>query len=129
MMTTTDPEVRIRYLTLSLFAQSVIDALIAFVEQGNQENLDACLSEAVESLRHATGAGPGSALRGGVRAFGDYEHVRTLEEVRPQYDLTEVIKTLEGIRQGRGNRSKQKRDADKAIAFFGALQNQALRPR
>ena len=63
-----DPEARIRYLSLALLAQKLIDALIDLVERDQEQGLDANLNEALESLialtrprprRHPTTQSPG----------------------------------------------------------------------
>jgi hypothetical protein len=55
MMRNGNPQDRVPYLSIGVFAQKMIDGLIGFVETGKRENLENYLGEALASLKAATG--------------------------------------------------------------------------
>jgi hypothetical protein len=116
-----DPELEARYLSLSLFAQNISDALIDFLSRGNSPQLNARLQEATDWLKQKSlGIQP-------LSAFSHYEQVKTLDEICTSESCSQMIETLEKLRTGAGSIQEQQRRADTAIRFFYDLANQALR--
>jgi hypothetical protein len=120
-----NPETRIRYLSLALFAQRIVDGLINFLTENNSEAMVSCAKEALLSL----GAASGQESTGGkgVRAFTYYEQVRTLEETsKSSTDKRKIIKLLQELQNEVGTKRRQRNNARKAIEFFYRLEKQAL---
>ena len=127
-MMASDPDVRMRYLSFGLFAQKLIDVLIEFVDEGREEGLQSALTEAIDNLKDASGGAGTGATERSVHTFRNYEQVRTLDQVCPLEERrTEIIQMLEDLRDRRGSRRVQRRNANQAIKFFYALENRALR--
>jgi hypothetical protein len=122
-MMTAGPRLRTRYLSLGLFAQSIVDVLITFVDKGKDENLEPCLKEALASLQAANRP---PADRGNVKAFTNFEQVWTLNQIA-EPKRQEAIRILEDIIHQRGSTRKLRRQAETAIEFFYTLEGQALR--
>lgn len=127
-MMASDPDVRMRYLSFGLFAQQLIDVLIEFVDEGRDERLPSALTEAIEYLKAASGGADTGATGRNVHTFRNYEQVRTLDQVCPLGPgRKEIIQILEDLRDRQGTRRAQRRKANRAIEFFYALENRALR--
>ena len=118
-------DARMKYLSLALFAQKIIDALIEYVDEGSTEKLDACAPEAITSLKAVLSSQP-TASR--TRAIRYYEQVRTINEIEPdKNEWRHVIQMLERLLEaGRVPRAQKVRNAKEAIRFFHKIENQAL---
>jgi hypothetical protein len=117
----TDPELEARYLSLSLFAQNVSDALIDFVAEDKSPQLEALLEEAGTWLRQQ------SSRFQPLSAFNHYEQVKTLGEICDSASCSKIVETLERLRTRTGSPEDQRNAAEEAIRFFYDLANQALR--
>jgi len=122
-------EARIRYLSVAFFAQGVLDALAKFAQSGSAVGLDATLATAIRELGAATGTQPAERRPGDVRAFRNYEQVRTLDEVSNQAGIQKIIHILEDLleRRNTGHIAEQRRELNDAIDFFFHLESHALR--
>jgi len=128
MMRTGSSLDRAPYLSIGVFAQKMIDGLIAFVEFGRRENLDALLAEALESLKAATGGEEDRTSYDGVRPLVSYERMRTYREVIPTHERREgIVEALDSLLKQRGNQKQQRKSAEAAIRFFYDLEARALR--
>lgn len=116
---------RDHYLTLALFSRRLIEALRDQVRNGNSLRLQNALPSAIESLQAATDS---RHLTGyGVRVVRSYDQVRTINELFPKkQDRVGMIKTLKTL-QGNLSPDAKKEAAMKAIHFFSAIENRALR--
>lgn len=122
-MTPIDMQDRAQYLSLALFAQSVVSALMEYADENRSTSLKPALSEALESLIHARR--PSASARHSVAAFTSYEHLRTLDEVWRPRDRAKAIQMIRLILKRPRDR-KAKLVANKLIDLFSKLQNQAL---
>jgi len=128
MQSTRSSNVGVRYLSLGLAAQNVLDTLVAFVTKNVDTELNDRLDEALESLRSfATPYPVGAAGDQTLRSFKSYEEVRTLEEVCTPATCDDIIRTLQALKNRQGTTEEQKENGLKAIEFFYKLENQALR--
>jgi hypothetical protein len=112
-------------LTLALFSRRIIEALRELLRSGKRERLRNALPAAIESLQAATDS---RNPRGyGIRVVRSYDQVRTINELFPKKeDRLGMIKTLKVLQKGRAPAS-QKDAAMRAIEFFYAIENRALR--
>jgi hypothetical protein len=121
-------EARVRYLTVAVFAQKVLDALVAFAEHGDDAGLKPALELAVQELKTAIGGGPDNYQQGSPRAFSNYEQVRTLDEVKNRSEVQEIIQALERLTEDLdAGVPADRRQLDEAIDFFCHLESRALR--
>jgi hypothetical protein len=122
------PVSRDNYLTLALFSRNVIDGLRDLVESGKRRRqLNEVLPEAIESLQAATDGQQGSLKGGGLKMVQNYDQVRTINEVFPKkQDRNQMIRTLKALQTG-GQPTSQRDAAIRAIEFFYAIENRALR--
>ena len=77
----TDLQDRTQYLSLALFSQKVISALMEYVDENKSGSLKPSLDEALISLTSIQAKRPSVLSQRRVAAFTSYEHLRTLEEV------------------------------------------------
>jgi hypothetical protein len=122
-MTPLDLQDRAQYLSLALFAQKIVSALMEYVDENKIGKLKPSLTEALESLEQTRR--PSVATQRAVAAFKSYEHLRTIEEVwspRQRAQATRMIQSI--LRTPRDPKGKE--IADKLIDLFSKLQNQAL---
>jgi hypothetical protein len=122
-MTPMDLQDRSQYLSLALFSQKVVSALMEYVDENKSTNLKPSLSEALDSLRHVKR--PSVPSRQRVAAFTSYEHLRTLEEVWNAKKRGEAIRMMKVVLRAPRD-PKTKAIANKLIHLFSELQNQAL---
>ncbi len=123
----TDTSNRSRYLLLALDARKVIDALVGFVDTGRRgSDLDKILKNAMESLKSVGRGGNVFEASRNRLAFGHYEQVRTVEEVRGVDDREGVIAGLSAVLDQSGPPEKQQQLALEALEFFHALEGRAL---
>lgn len=125
-MIPTDLQDRAQYLSLALFSQKVISALMDYVDKDKQGTLKPSLDEALASLRSVQAKHPSTAAQRRVAAFRSYEHLRTLEEVWSRKERADAIKMISAILRGTPKKSKTKGIAEKLIKLFSKLQDQAL---
>ena len=117
-------EARMKYLSLALFAQRMVDALIDFVSEDKRDLMTKYSKEAVDSLRTMLGSGDHSPR---TRALRHYEQVRTITETAPDpATLQKVIATLERLNDPTVAKAQKVRDARKLIDFFHKVEKQAL---
>lgn len=115
---------RAQYLSLALFAQNVISALMEYVDEGKAAKLKPSLRDALQSLEQANGQSSAISHRR-VVAFKTYEHLRTLDEVwNPKQRAKAISLTKQILSAPRGPRSKDR--AEELISLFSKLQSQAL---
>ena len=114
---------RAEYLSLALFAQRTVQALMDYVDRGKTTKLRVSLQEALDSLLRAKD--PSASSRPRVAAFASYEHLRTLEEVWDAGQRTQAIKKMRIILKAPQN-PRAKVVANDLIGLFSNLQNQAL---
>jgi hypothetical protein len=122
-MTPMDLQDRAQYLSLALFSQKVVSALMEYVDENKSERLKISLSEALDSLLQAKH--PSLASQRRVAAFTSYEHLRTLEEVWSAADRAKAIRKMRAVLRAPKN-PKTKAIANELIVLFSELQNQAL---
>jgi hypothetical protein len=122
------PVSRDNYLALALFSRNVIDGLRDLVESGKRRRqLNEVLPEAIGSLQAATDGQQGSLKGDGLKMVQNYDQVRTINEVFPKkQDRNRMIRTLKALQTG-SQPASQKDAAMKAIEFFYAIENRALR--
>jgi hypothetical protein len=121
-------EARVRYLTVAVFAQKVLDALVASAEHGNNAGLKPALELAVQELKTAIGSRPDDHQQGSPRAFSNYEQVRTLDEVRNPAEVQKIIQALERLTEDlEAGAPADRQQLDEAIDFFCQLESRALR--
>jgi hypothetical protein len=118
-----DLQDRAQYLSLALFSQMVVSALVEYVDEDKRKKLKPSLEEALNSLEQAKHPSNPNPRR--VAAFNSYEHLRTLEEVWSLKDQTKAIQMIRAILRAPKN-PKTKAVANKLIPLFAELQNQAL---
>lgn len=122
-MTPVDLQDRAQYLSLALFAQKIVSALMEYVDENKREGLRPSLEEALDSLVHATS--PTSHSQKKFAAFASYEHLRTLEEVWKPKDREDAVRMMRAILRAKKN-TDTKAIANRLIELFSELQNQAL---
>ncbi len=122
-MTPMDLQDRAQYLSLALFSQKVVSALMEYVDENKSARLKPSLVEALESLLQAKR--PSVPSRQGVAAFTSYEHLRTLEEVWSASDHGKAIRMIRTVIRAPKS-PKTKVVANELIHLFSELQNQAL---
>ena len=114
---------RAQYLSLALFSQKIVSALMEFVDENKSKKLKPSLDDALGSLLQMKTASIKPRKR--VAAFGSYEQLRTLEEVWSAKERAEAIRIIRVIL--RAPKSPQAKPlANKLIKLFSKLQNQAL---
>lgn len=118
-----DLQDRAQYLSLALFSQRIVSALMEYVDENRSAKLKAPLSEALSSLAYAKR--PTASSQRKVAAFASYEHLRTLEEVWTETDRGRAVRMIRIVLRDPGN-PKAKDTANKLIDLFSNLQNQAL---
>jgi len=113
---------RAQYLSLALFSQKVVSALMEYVDENKGKELESSLAEALDSLVHS-GRSPASSQK--VAAFSSYEQLRTLEEVWSNKDRLKAIRMIRKVMSAPKD-PKTKALANELIELFSELQNQAL---
>lgn len=124
-MTPMDLQDRAQYLTLALFSQRIVSALMEFVDENKREKLKPSLDEALVSLRSLQTRRPSSSSQRKVAAFTSYEHLRTIDEVWSLRDRANAIRMVQAILRAPTN-PKTKPVANGLIDLFSKLQDQAL---
>ncbi len=120
-MTPVDLQNRSEYLSLALFAQKTVQALMDYVDENKTARLKVSLSEALDSILSAKR--PSASFH--RKAFTSYEHLRTLEEVWTAKQRGQAIRMMRTVLRAPGN-PKTKAVANELIGLFSELQNQAL---
>jgi hypothetical protein len=122
-----DLQDRTQYLSLALFSQKIVSALMEYVDENKSAKLKPSLEEALTSLRSIQAKAPEEVLtRRRVAAFTSYEHLRTLEEVWSASERSDAIKMIRTILRSAPKDPKTKLVANRLIKLFSKLQNQAL---
>ena len=122
-MTPVDLQDRAQYLSLALFSQKVVSALMEYVDEDKTTKLRPSLREALDSLLQTSRSTVPSPRI--VAAFTSYEHLRTLEEVWSAKDRAKAIKMVRTVLTA-PKKPNTKNVANKLIDLFSELQNQAL---
>ncbi len=117
-----DLQDRAQYLSLALFSQKIVSALMEYVDEGKNEKLKPSLNEALVWLHSTQTKRPLSHAR--RRALA-YEHLRTLDEVWSSKDRANAIRMTQAILRAPRN-SKTKPVANNLIDLFSKLQDLAL---
>lgn len=121
-------EARVRYLTVAVFSQKVLDALVASADHGNDTPLKAVLEQAVQELKAAIGNPPADYQEGSARAFSSYEQVRTLDEIGNREQIEDIIRALERLDERlKAGARPDREQLEQAIDFFSHLESRALR--
>jgi len=118
-----DLQDRAQYLSLALFSQKVVSALMEYVDENKSARLKPSLDEALESLLQSKRSFVPSRPK--VAAFTSYEHLRTLDEVWTSTDRGKAIRMIRVVLRAPKN-PKTKVVANELIRLFSELQNQAL---
>jgi hypothetical protein len=118
-----DLQDRAQYLSLALFSQQVVSALMEYADRNNSAKLKPSLQEALDSLLQSKR--PSASSRPKVPAFTSYEHLRTLQEVWTPTDRGNAIRMIRVVLRSPKD-PKTKDAANKLIRLFSNLQNQAL---
>jgi hypothetical protein len=124
-MTAMDLQDRAQYLTLALFSQRIVSALMEYVDEDKRERLKPSLDEALVSLRSLQTKRPSAPSERRVVAFTSYEHLRTLDEVWSPRDRANAVRMVQAILRAPRN-PKTKPIANDLIDLFSKLQDQAL---
>ena len=117
------PTDRSQFLSLAVLSQSVIEALIAFIEDDDWSELATTLQDVIiplEASRRLSGATCTSR-----HALTSYEQLRTVAEVWTSQDRQAVIRSLKALLR-QGGRGQSKEEARKLIEPFQKLSTQAL---
>lgn len=118
-----DLQDRAQYLSLALFAQKLVQALMDYVDENKTARLKPSLAEALDSLLQAKR--PSAFSRRRVVAFGSYEHLRTIDEVWTAKKREQAIRLMRTVLRA-PHKTKTKTAANELIGLFSELQNQAL---
>ena len=86
-----DLQDRAQYLSLALFSQKIVSALMEYVDEGKNEKLKPSLNDALDWLHSTQTKRPLSPSR--RRALA-YEHLRTLDEVWSSKDRANAIRMM-----------------------------------
>ena len=122
-MTPMDLQDRAQYLSLALFSQKVVSALMEYVDENKTGKLKPSLEEALYSLANTRRSTVASGQR--IAAFTSYEHLRTLAEVWGPKDRAKAIRMIRRVLTAPKN-PRAKATANELIQLFSDLQNQAL---
>jgi hypothetical protein len=117
---------RAQYLSLALFAQKVVSALMEYADDGKSAKLKPSLSGALDALSRIDARHLSALPRRKVAAFASYEHLRTLEEVWTVRDREGTVKMIRTVLRSAPKDPKTKDIAEKLIDRFSRLQDQAL---
>jgi len=121
-MTPIDLQNRAQYLSLALFSQKVVSALMEYVDESKSARLETSLQEALASLQHSKRPSPSQKK---VAAFASYEQLRTLEEIWSTKGRNRAIRMMKAVLRAPKD-PKTKKTANDLIGLFSNLQNQAL---
>ncbi len=124
-MTPIDLQDRAKYLSLALFSQMVVSALMDYVDENKKKRLKPSLNEALISLRRVQAKRPSALPQRRVPAFANYEHLRTLDAAWDIKERAKAIRMIQTIIREPEN-PKTKRVANNLIDLFSKLQDQAL---
>jgi hypothetical protein len=117
---------RTQYLSLALFSQSVVSALLAFVDQNKSEHLESSLREALGSLEDINSGNLHRFAQRRAVGFSSYEHLQTLDQVWSVPERDEAIRMISELLKQPVDDPAKKGDANRLIDLFVRLENQAL---
>jgi hypothetical protein len=120
-----DLQDRAQYLSLALFSQKVISALMDYVDEDKTGSLKPSLGDALMALNSVQTKRLPSLSQRRIAAFASYEHLRTLEEVWSTKERAAALRMMRVILRS-PKAPKTKLVANKLIDLFSKLQNQAL---
>ncbi|MFL6439452.1 MAG: hypothetical protein ACJ71Q_17890 [Terriglobales bacterium] len=123
-MTPMELQDRAQYLSLALFAQNVISALMEYVDEDKIGKLRPSLSDALASVKQAEEQTSNSTPNR-VIALNSYEQLRTIDEVWDHNQRTKAVALMTGILSSPQG-AKTKARAEELISLFSKLQSQAL---
>jgi hypothetical protein len=117
---------RTQYLSLALFTQSVVSALLEFVDQNRSERLESSLREALGSLEDINRGNLHRFAQRRAVGFSSYEHLQTLDQVWSVRERDEAIRMIGELLTQPVDDPAKKGDANQLIELFVRLENQAL---
>jgi hypothetical protein len=117
---------RTQYLSLALFSQSVVSALLEFVDQNKSEHLEISLREALRSLEDINSGNLHRFAQRRAVGFSSYEHLQTLDQVWSVSEREEAIRMIGELLTQPVDAPAKKDDANRLINLFVRLENQAL---
>jgi hypothetical protein len=121
-MSAMDLQDRAQYLSLALFSQKIVLALMEYVDEDKSEKLKPSLNEALIWLHSTQTKRQTSSSQRKALA---YEHLRTLDEVWSSRDRANAIRMTQAVIRAPRN-PKTKSVANNLIDLFSKLQDQAL---
>lgn len=122
----TDLQGRAQYLSLALFSQGVISALLDFVDQSKSERLESALREALRSLDDINKGNLQRFAQRRAAGFSSYEHLQTLDQVWTTTERTQAAELIGRLLTPPVDDPAKKDEANLLIDLFGRLENQAL---
>ena len=117
------PSDRAQFLALAALSQSVVEALLAFIEEDDWEKMNNRLRDIIHPLEAAVGIAP--SVPGSRRPFSNYEQLRTVAAVWKPAERQTVVRTLKALLK-HGNTEGSKGEARSLIDPFQKLSTQAL---
>ena len=117
---------RTEYLSLALFSQSVVSALLDFVDQNKSEHLESSLREALRSLEDISKGNLHRFAQRRAVGFSSYEHLQTLDQVWTGQERADAIRMISELLTQPVEHPAKKVDANRLIDLFVRLENQAL---
>ena len=117
---------RTQYLSLALFSQSVVSALLDFVDQNRSARLESSLREALRSLEDISNGDLHRFAQRRAVGFSSYEHLQTLDQVWSDPERDEAIRMISELLTQPVDDPAKKDDANRLIDLFVRLENQAL---
>lgn len=116
---------RTQYLSLALFSQSVVAALMDFVDQNKSDRLEASLGEALHSLEDIDNGKLDRFAQRRAAGFSSYEHLQTLDQAWPG-ERAEARQMISELLAARADDPAKKQSANRLIDLFVRLEKQAL---
>ena len=122
---TADLHSRSQYLSLALFSQTVIRALLEYLKNRDLAAVPDTLNEALRSLENVKNGELPSLTRRQAALFSSYEHLRTLQEVWSDADRNSAISELRRLLTQPPSTPESVDAARTVIELFKRLGNQA----
>jgi hypothetical protein len=117
---------RTEYLSLALFSQSVVSALLDFVDQDKSEHLESSLKEALASLVDINSGKLDRFAQRRAAGFSSYEHLQTLDQVWSVPECDNARRMISELLTPRVDDPAKKDNANRLIDLFVRLEKQAL---
>ncbi len=122
---TTDLRSRTHYLSLALFSQRAIGALLDYLDKGTAAQLQESLVDALRSLESLDKGELPSFSQRKAAVFGSYEQLRTLKEVWTREDRDRAMTTIGLLLTESADPGATRAGAQALIDLFERLGNQA----